>query len=408
MHIQGILEGVTVEHFSVIQSLCRVALETGDGRVRLQVKRLRDRLQKTNNVNEVKTLDRLLSGSGEKDSLSPSVVEISRSLVQGDVLTSNVHVPVDRETSIPLAEIILHPAEDFPNPIYSERLSDAFNDLLSEWERAAALKALGVEPSRSLLIYGPPGSGKTLTALTLARRLNVPVVNVRIDGLVSSLLGTTARNIANLFDFANRYRCLLLLDEFDAVAKLRDDPNELGEIKRVVNTLLQNLDARAKTGLTIAITNHEGLLDKAVWRRFENQISIGLPDLDTRLEMMRVFLSPLEVDIDMAKLLAFVVGARSGADLKTFADSLKRSLALAGNDVISPPNIISATKSLLPRLGLTEGDGSPAKLLLENQSAFVGAAVHASGLNIKQESLATMLGCSQSKISRDAADWPAA
>jgi hypothetical protein len=351
----------------------------------------------------------LLNGSGENNSLSPSVVEISRSLVQGDVLTENVHVPVDRETSIPLAEVILHPARDCPTPIYSDRLSGAFNDLLDEWDRAAALKALGVEPSRSLLIYGPPGSGKTLTALTLARRLNLPIVNARIDGLVSSLLGTTARNIANLFDFANRYRCLLLLDEFDAVAKLRDDPNELGEIKRVVNTLLQNLDARAKTGLTIAITNHEGLLDKAVWRRFENQISVGMPDLNTRLEMIRAFLAPLDVDIDLAKLLAFVVGARSGADLKTFADSLKRSLALAGNDVTSPPNIVSATRSLLPRLGLTEGDnGSPAKLLLENQSAFVRAAVHTSGLNIKQESLAAMLGCSQSKISRDAADWSAA
>jgi ATPase family associated with various cellular activities (AAA) len=395
-----------VEHFSAIQSLCRVALETGDDRVRQQVKRLRDRLQKSDQTTEVRALDRLLSGGGEKTSLAPSVVEISRSLVQGDVLTENVQVPVDRETSIPLAEIILSPAQNYPVPIYSERLTSAFDDLLGEWERAAALKALGVEPSRSCLIYGPPGSGKTLTALTLARRLNLPVVNARIDGLVSSLLGTTARNIANLFDFANRYRCILLLDEFDAVAKLRDDPNELGEIKRVVNTLLQNLDARAKIGLTIAITNHEALLDKAVWRRFENQISIGLPDVNSRLEMMRAFLSPLEVDADLAKTLAFVVGARSGADLKTFADSLKRSLALADKE-ITPLTIIGATRGLLPRLGLVDAEGSPAKLLLEDQSAFVGAAVHTSGLNIKQESLAEMLGCSQSKISRDAAEWSA-
>ena len=143
---------------------------------------------------------------------------------------------------------------------------------MGEWAKVDALRAMGVEPSRSCLLYGPPGTGKTLTALMLARRLGLPVVNARIDGLVSSFLGTTARNIANLFDFANRYRCVLLLDEFDALAKMKDDPHELGEIKRVVNTLLQNLDARKGIGLTIAITNHEGLLDTAVWRRFENHI----------------------------------------------------------------------------------------------------------------------------------------
>jgi ATP-dependent Clp protease ATP-binding subunit ClpA len=187
-----------VEHFSVIQSLCRVGLETGDDRFRQQVKRLRERLDKAGEASDVKALDRLLTAPNEQTSLAPSVVEISRSLVQGDILTDNVNVPVDRETSIPLAEIILHPGNGLPSPIYSERLASSFESLINEWDRAAALKALGVEPSRSCLIYGPPGSGKTLTALTLARRLHLPVVSARIDGLVSSLLGTTARNIVRL------------------------------------------------------------------------------------------------------------------------------------------------------------------------------------------------------------------
>jgi hypothetical protein len=136
----------------------------------------------------------------------------------------------------------------------------ALDALISEWRRTDELRAMGVEPSRSCLFYGPPGTGKTLTAFTLAGKLGLPVVNARIDGLVSSFLGTTARNVANLFDFANRYRCVLVLDEFDALAKMRDDPHELGEIKRVVNTLLQNLEG---LGLTLAITNHDGLLDPA-------------------------------------------------------------------------------------------------------------------------------------------------
>jgi len=393
-----------VEHFSVIQSLCRAGLDTGDAQVRRQVERLRDRLKKEGDTKEADALQRLLSSQSEAATLSPSVVQISRALVQGDELTANVQVPVDRETSVPLAEIILNPAKALPQPIYNETLSLALEALIGEWGQIDRLRALGIEPSRSCLLYGPPGTGKTLTALTLASRLGLPVVNARIDGLVSSFLGTTARNMANLFDFANRYRCLLLLDEFDAIAKMRDDPHELGEIKRVVNTLLQNLDARAGIGLTVAITNHEGLLDTAVWRRFETHLRIEIPDLHTRLAMLTSFLAPLDVDADVVKVLAFVAGERSGSDLKTFADTLRRTLALEDAPT-NPASVLNATKSILPRLGLSSEPGSPAQLLLENQSAFIGAAVHDAPFGIKQESLAHMLNCSQSKVSRDASDW---
>lgn len=146
---------------------------------------------------------------------------------------------------------------------------------------------------RTCLIYGPPGTGKTRLALWIAAQLDLPVVSARIDGLVSSFLGTTARNIGNLFAFANRYRCLLLLDEFDAVAKLRDDPQEVGEIKRVVNALLQNLDMRHDVGITVGITNHQRLLDPAVWRRFEVQLEMPRPDFDVRLEIAKSFMPPI-------------------------------------------------------------------------------------------------------------------
>jgi hypothetical protein len=325
--------------------------------------------------------------------------------VTGDELTANVHAPADRETSVPLAEI--HPAAPGPHaqPIYDETLKLALDALVAEWGRAAELKALGVEPSRSCLFYGPPGTGKTMTAFNLAARLGLPVVNARIDGLVSSFLGTTARNIANLFDFANRYRCVLVLDEFDALAKMRDDPHELGELKRVVNTLLQNLDARADKGLTIAITNHEGLLDSAVWRRFQNHLHIGLPDAHTRLEMVSSFLASLQLSEDTLKILSYVAGPRSGADLKTFTDALRRSLALGG-EAVSPRAIALATKALLPRLGIEGPEMEPARKFLDDEPGFIGAILHA-GLGVRQESLAHMFDCSQSKISRWSNDWSA-
>jgi hypothetical protein len=406
MHIRlGFVHlGEAMEHFAVIQSLCRTGLDTGDDRVRRQVERLRERLIANGDHRDAATLGRLLAVKDKPGNLAPSVVQVSRALVQGDEITANVQAPVDRETSVPLAEVILQPGAELPDPIHNETLQLALTALTSEWSKVDALRALGVEPSRSCLLYGPPGTGKTLTALMLARRLSLPVVNARIDGLVSSFLGTTARNIANLFDFANRYRCVLLLDEFDALAKMRDDPHELGEIKRVVNTLLQNLDSRKGIGLTIAITNHEGLLDTAVWRRFENHIRVDLPDLPTRLQMISAFLAPIDVDLDVSKALAFVVGERPGSTLRTFSDTLKRVLAMR-EEKITPTSILSATKSLLPRLGLGYEEGSPANLLLNDQAAFIGAAIHESGLGIKQETLAGMFDCSQSKISRAASEW---
>lgn len=392
-----------MEHFSVIQSLCRTGLETRDDRFRRQVERLRDRLRESGDVKAAGTIERLLKAATSEATLAPSVIEVSRSLVTGDELTANVHAPADRETGVPLAEVVLNPAAGRPTPIYDVDIEKALGGILDEWLKTEHLKAIGIEPSRSCLIYGPPGTGKTLTAFTLAARLGLPVVNARIDGLVSSFLGTTARNIANLFEFANRYRCVLVLDEFDALAKMRDDPHELGEIKRVVNTLLQNLDSRAGKGLTIAITNHEALLDPAVWRRFENHIRMTLPDAFTRVAMLKTFLVPLTLDDDVVKTLAFVAGERSGSDLKNFADSLKRNLAL-GNSGASPPEVMTAARTLLMRLGFASDGIGAARLFLDDEPGFVGSVLN-SEFTIKQESLAQMLVKSQSTVSRYAKDF---
>jgi MoxR-like ATPase len=391
-----------LEHFSVIQTICRIGLEGNDPRFRRQVERLRDRLLGSEDAKSASVLDRLLRGSTSEHMMAPSIVEVSRSLVTGDELTANVHSPVDRETSVPLAEILLNPGEGRAVPIYKDDLRFALGAMLDEWRRADALRSMGIEPSRSCLIYGPPGTGKTLTALTLASQLGLPVVNARIDGLVSSFLGTTARNIANLFDFANRYRCVLVLDEFDALAKMRDDPHEIGEIKRVVNTLLQNLDARTGKGLTIAITNHDSLLDTAVWRRFENHIHIEIPDERARKVMLGTFLHPLVLDDDVVKTLAFVAGQRSGSDLKNFADALKRGLAL-GTEAVSSASVMRAAKLLIPRLGFDNGVSKPARLFVEDEAMFVKALL-SSDFDVRQESLAQMLDKSQSTISRYSKD----
>ena len=114
----------------------------------------------------------------------------------------------------------------------------------------------------------------------LASVLNLPLITARFDTLISSLLGNTAKNIHRIFEFAKKQPCILFLDEFDAIAKARDDAHELGELKRVVNSLLQNIDDFSQEGILIAATNHADMLDSAVWRRFQTIIELPTPGSD--------------------------------------------------------------------------------------------------------------------------------
>ncbi|MBV8579758.1 MAG: AAA family ATPase [Candidatus Eremiobacteraeota bacterium] len=221
-------------------------------------------------------------------------------------------------------------AADLPQvgPVLPAAMATSIDALLQEWSNIDRLREGGVEPAMSALIYGQPGTGKTQLALWIGRQLHLPVVAARLDGLISSCLGTTSRNIGALFAFAERYRCLLLLDEFDAIAKMRDDPQEVGEIKRVVNTLLQSLDARKTVGPTIAITNHETLLDPAIWRRFDLQIGMPLPTREARIEMIHRYAPPLELTDTQVVFLSWCLSDVSGSEIETFLRSLKRSYLL--------------------------------------------------------------------------------
>ena len=252
-----------MEHFPIIQALCRAALAQPSPASRKQVERLRDALKKAGDDKSAATIASLLSGADKMIEVAPSRISRSRAEMPGETLTPKTQLPVDRETAAPLVDVF------FPNdlranaPLFNQTVSEAIHSIIDEWRSFAELQEMNVQPSRTCLIYGAPGTGKTRLALWIAKQLEMPVILARIDGLVSSFLGTTSRNIGSLFAFANRYRCILLLDEFDAVAKLRDDPQEVGEIKRVVNSLLQNLDARSELGIMIGITNKQKLLDPA-------------------------------------------------------------------------------------------------------------------------------------------------
>ena len=384
-----------MEHFAVIQSIVRAGLSGDREALDKQVQRLHERLEKAGDTKDAATLQRLREAAREAQELAPSRVEMSRAQISGERLETGVNPPIDRETGAQLCSIEF-PAREASAPVYTGHVAGTVEDLLREWTNEAALQAVGVSPTRSLLIYGPPGSGKTLTAHHIATRLGFPLVTARIDGLISSFLGTTARNIANLFDFANRYACVLLLDEFDAIAKLRDDPQEVGEIKRVVNTLLQNLDLRRNFGITIAITNHDRLLDPAVWRRFETHLQLGEPDEAARENLIARFLQPIEATTPTLRVFSYCLAGRTGADIERVCRSVKRNLALNGKS-LDGPGLFHALSSVLARSPLH--DHSPARILAADQEAFVSLIANDGSFVIKQTEIGEATGYSQSRVS---------
>lgn len=384
-----------MDHFAVIQSIIRAGLAGDRDELRKQIQRLRDRLEKDGRSREIATLDRLLAAAEEPRDMTATRVSVSRAQITGERLTAEVSPPFDRETGATLCSIDLAPGAKAP--VLGQTVSATIEGLLQEWSKADAMRAVGVEPTHTLLIFGAPGSGKTLTANYVAQRLGLPLVTARIDGLISSFLGTTARNIANLFDFANRYACVLLLDEFDALAKLRDDPHEIGEIKRVVNTLLQNLDLRCNRGITIAVTNHDRLLDPAVWRRFETQLHLGEPADDVRATLIARFLEPLRPAEPTLRIFSYCLAGRSGADLERTCYAVKRTLALGDSIRDEPPALFHALSAVLART--PQEHHLPARLLATDKEAFISLIANDDDFRIKQVEIGEATGYGQSTVS---------
>jgi len=259
-----------------------------------------------------------------------------RSVSYNDNLPSEVYfsvqsstpMPKDKDSALELLEI-LTPKVTLADVALPEKTLQAVKQIIKEQKSVEKLIEKGVAPANRLLFCGPPGCGKTLTAYVLAGELQIPVAYVKLDGLVSSYLGQTGTNIRKIFDFVKNKRILLFLDEFDAIAKKRDDSNDLGELKRVVTTLLQNMDAMPSNVFLVAATNHHHLLDPAIWRRFNSSILLELPNVEQRTQIIERFCSEKlsEYDIDI-RTLSILSEGMSGAEIQGFMQSLAKHCVL--------------------------------------------------------------------------------
>ncbi|MGL5853865.1 MAG: AAA family ATPase [Cetobacterium sp.] len=268
-----------------------------------------------------------------------TILSKNNNLVGLDSLSSK---PVDQESRLNIVDISMPHKE---SKLYFNHFIDSeVNDFIKSYHKQDELKKIGIEAANSLLLYGPPGCGKTSLAKFISYQTNLPLVTARLDVLLSSLLGSTAKNIRKVFEYASKRPCILFLDEFDAIAKIRNDKNELGELKRIVNSLLQNIDEFSSNSILIAATNHHEVLDAAVWRRFMKIIELGPPEVSITKEILDDTFNNIEVDItDINKKINLIISSFEGmspSDIKNVVNSAIRKAILNGTNKIKPINIL--------------------------------------------------------------------
>ena len=216
--------------------------------------------------------------------------------------------------------------EDLFLPELCER---ACRELIEEQQRASLLRSHSLEPRHRVLLVGPPGNGKTSLAEAIAEALAVPFFVVRYDAIIGSFLGETASRLRRVFDYARTTPCVLFFDEFDAVGKERGDVNETGEIKRMVTSLLMQVDALPSYTVVIAASNHSELLDRAVWRRFQFRLELPAP---TRAQVGRyfeAFAKTMDGPLGVApNTIAKSLGDISYAEAEEFCRGVRRRVAL--------------------------------------------------------------------------------
>jgi len=253
-------------------------------------------------------------------------------------------IPKDKDRNLPLLQI-KEAVRRMEDVVLSDENASLLNELLQEHHRAEALQSHGLYPADRLLFCGPPGCGKTLTAEVLASELGLPLAIVRIDSVVSSLLGETASNLRQVFDFISTIPMVVLFDEFDALAKERADTAEHGELKRVVNAFLQMLDAYEGKSILVAATNHERILDAAIWRRFDEVLVFESPNLEQLRRLLSIKLRGLrrEFEIEDARITSLFKGM-SHADVERVLRRAAKDMVLTGKEFLSERHLQSAIR----------------------------------------------------------------
>ena len=228
--------------------------------------------------------------------------------------------------------------------ILGKALSEQIRRVIREQRHAARILDYGLAPRRKLLLLGPPGTGKTMTASVLAGELGLPLLQVRLDGLITRFMGETAAKLRQVFDATGRTRGVYFFDEFDAIGSQRGLANDVGEIRRVLNSFLQMIEQDRSHSLVVAATNHSELLDPALFRRFDDVLHYDLPDRSQIEGLLKSRLARCTADAVDWTGLAEAAAGLSYAEVARAADEVLKDALIRQCDCVQEGDILAMLK----------------------------------------------------------------
>lgn len=258
-------------------------------------------------------------------------------------------IPRDSEKGFPLLEIKKYTI-DFEKLILSNETKNQLEQIIQEFKDSDILSTYNLSHKKKILLCGKPGTGKTFSVQAISSVLNLPLVYVRFDSIISSYLGETASNLRKVFDFIENGTWIVLFDEFDIIGKNRDDIHEHGEIKRVVNNFLQILDNFQGNSILFAATNHQSMLDSAIWRRFDEIVYYELPNEELRTRLFENYLRPIkkEKNLNFFNLMRESKGL-SPSDIKMIVEEAIKKVVIQSKNIISQKELDESMEKFLRR-----------------------------------------------------------
>ena len=254
-------------------------------------------------------------------------------------------LPLSRRHGETLATLVPHEQLEH-HMVLPAAVEQRFARIEAEYAARDRLRLFGLKPRKTVLLYGPPGCGKSLGAKRLAWNTGLPLMKVRFDVLISSFFGESAQNLRTIFSNAREKACVLLLDECDFIARSRTASKDIGEVSRIVNTLLQLMEEYDAPGLLVATTNLESALDAALFRRFDDVISVPPPGPSEIEKLLRLTLSAVRFEQRQWSELVSKLNGSSAAMVVKAAQDAAKAAVLAGGHILTHAMLMQAIDEL--------------------------------------------------------------
>lgn len=237
---------------------------------------------------------------------------------------------------------VSHPKNRLADMVLDTEMAEQLGRIMKEQKHHSRIREHGLSPRRKLLLVGPPGTGKTMTASVLAGELGIPLFSVRLDALITKFMGETAAKLRQIFDAINDVRGVYFFDEFDAIGSQRGLANDVGEIRRVLNSFLQMIEADQSHSLIVAATNHAEILDYALFRRFDDVIEYRLPSAPQAMKLIQSRLANFAPKPFSLKAIAAKADGLSYAEIKRAVDDSIKEAVMHDQERVKSEVLIKA------------------------------------------------------------------